>query len=81
MLFITEWREMFSNLLMTISSLIPIVKWAPMGLAFKNNGTIMFTAEKVQGYNRFDERVDERDHLLSVHSRERVPYDVEYDDG
>jgi hypothetical protein len=59
----TEWSEIFSNLLMTISSFIPIMRPAQRDRTFKDNGPVMFTAEKVRRNNRFDDGTDERRHL------------------
>ena len=63
MSFKTEWSEIFSNLLMATNSLIPIIRFVPRDHAFKDDGTIMFTAKKVDRNNRFDDSTNKRCHL------------------
>ena len=63
MSFKTKWSEIFSNLLMAINSLIPVIRFIPTDDAFKDNGTIMFTAKKVDRNNRFDDSTNKRRHL------------------
>ena len=63
MSFITEWSEIFSNLLMTISWFIPVMRRVVRDRTFKDNGPVMFTAEKAHRNDRFDDGTDERRHL------------------
>ena len=63
MSFKTEWSEIFSNLLMATNSLIPIIRFVPTDHAFKDDGTIVFIAKKVDRNNRFDDSTNKRCHL------------------